>query len=319
ITYGILIVLSVGGVITYVNNGEPAKKATNSAAATSQKATVDNLLKTMNNGTTKTAPIESVILSKFYYGDKKENGAAAILPDRPRIDEAQFISASEKFITAEELQLATSLIGKTKPEVEAIDASMLKHIEVVYNSKNVVEGVTLDIISSGSKQIKEFAGKPVFHLEDKAYLYHGQKYDYILYTTDDKLFNKMTILPVLDPVQTVEDTTVSQEQPEENDSQVVKKKKNNDADKQKKNKTNSDSSSQKSSGKTNTPTPNPTPAPTTPGNNKPDPKPVTPPEDPKPEPPPVTPGDDTPTPEPPPDDTKPPEQPAEPVETPEQK
>lgn len=317
ITSSILIALSVGGVITYLNNGDSTEKASTNKTASAQKASEDNLLKTMNVNSMKNTSIESQILWNFYYGKQKGKDKTIALSEKPRIDEQQFISASEKFIAAERLQTAISLLGKTKSEVEANDASTLEKIEVVYNSKNVVESVTLEIISSSPQQIKQFAGKPVYELEDKAYLYHGQTHDFVIYSTDENLFNKMTILPVLEKVQEEEvHAEETQEITEESDSEEEDKSQENQTKK------GTSSSSQKSSSKNNSTSPNagagtsPTqPAPAPKNNTEPTPTPV-PPEDTTPTPPPVPPEDNPTPPETPPVEEPPAEKPDVPKDTP---
>lgn len=310
ITSSIVIVLSAGGIITYLNSDNSNEKiATNHTSSAKSTAVASN---TKSEAYMKNTPIESIILAKFYYGDKATKGANSNTPatstNKTSIDEQQFITASEKFISAELLNTATAYIGRSKIELEETNTANPEHMELIFNGKNVVEAVTLDITPTTPKNLLKYEGKPSYQLKAEAYLYHGQTYDFIIYTTGGKKFTKMTILPILEQ-------TEQKQRQEGNSATAAQKATEEKADtvSSSKNKKNSDETPQKPARKNASTTiwqtkPSGTssssPAPAAPGNSNATPAPTqdngapatpTVPEDPTPDP--------TPTPEPPTDPT----------------
>ncbi|NMD68675.1 hypothetical protein HHO41_00130 [Bacillus sp. DNRA2] len=309
ITSGIVIVLSAGGIITYLSNDNSNDKATTNQTSSAKSTAVAS--ETKSEAFMRNAPIESIILGKFYYGDDANKGAnsktSAASSNKTSIDEQLFISASEKFISAELLNRATAYIGRSKSELEATNTANPEHIELIYNGKNVVEAVTLDITPTTPKNLIKYVGKPSYQLKDEAYLYHGQTYDFIIYTNEGKKFTKLTLLPVLEQSELKQDNNAAvvadQETTEEQSDTVSpsKNKKNSDETPQKPARKNASTTiwQTKPSGTSSS-----SPAPAVPGNSNATPAPpqdngapATPtvPEDPKPDP--------TPTPEPPKDPT----------------
>lgn len=280
ITSGILIVLSAGGVMTYLSKDNPTEKVSIENTASAHKESTKDKQKAMTDEFLKNASVESVILWKFYYGNEVNGGGGSSTSatstvastDRPSIDEQQFISASEKFISAEKLQTALSYIGKPQNELEAANVSKPEGLEVFYNAKNVVEGVTLDITPTTSKQLIKYIGEPVFQLdEEEALLYHGQTYDFIIYRTGEKKFSKLTILHVLDGTEMVENPgAAAEETSEEKDDNESSQQSSGDSvpSSQNTSSKNSSTSSNKSTGKVSTPSP------TVPGNTTPTPTPA---------------------------------------------
>ncbi len=348
---GIVIAVSVGGIMAYLNWDNLIGKASTDKPASAHN--VSDVSDTKSVAFSEKTPLESLIRWKFYYGDgvesvlafdgkinPDESFATASLSEKPSIDESRFVAASKKFISAKSLQQATSLIGKSKKELDAIKTSELMHEKVFFNSRDVVDGITLDIIPTTPLQMIELVGKPSYQLGDNAYLYHGQNFDFIVYKNGGKFFNKITIRPALNPMQTEDKSNTIVETPVENIPVIEPDLPANEDDTEviiPSKKTKKVTSSSKTSGKNGTTAPSTSTGGTTPspgGTSKPNPEPTQPPkdnntptppptkpDDPKPDPDPVTPpgdgdgGSTTPDPEPPGDD-KPTDPPADPGEKP---
>lgn len=212
------IALTIGGVVTYLNwDNLNGKASTNSSSSENVKDVIQT--KNISDQNEQEVPLVNAIRSEFYFGDKSGNitdltkDNTATLTEKPRIDENVFIAAAGNFILPEKLQTAISFIGKTKEDfISAIPTDL----KVYYHSNNLVDGVSFKINPITTQQLVQYAGEPVYQSGDEmAYLYHGQTYDFIIYSTDGKIPNSISIWPVLDQIKQEESPAI-QDTPEEN-------------------------------------------------------------------------------------------------------
>lgn len=223
---GIVSVLSLGSAGTYfaLNHSND-----NSSEKTSKSSTKENISDNQKvkpivaDGIKEKTSADELIWRQFYNNDgiptisglgKKddsENSAAA--NDKPQIDENLFISAASNFVSQAKLNVALSYLGKTKAEIEATNTLDSNSFEVAYNKEAIVNKVSIKINPSTPEQIIHYAGKPVSALDNLAFLYHGQKFDFIIHKTGGTLFNKMTIRPV--PNQNTADQQPPEPEPEQ--------------------------------------------------------------------------------------------------------
>ncbi|ETI69171.1 teichoic acids export ABC transporter ATP-binding subunit TagH [Neobacillus vireti] len=110
------------------------------------------------------------------------------------LNEESMVSAVGTIVNDEQLAKTLSVLGKTKEELGT--AANNKSIQLAYNQSGQVKEVSMNIEGITKEQIIDQLGEPILHQGEKAYLYHGERYDFIFYTGNGSSFYKMKVRSV---------------------------------------------------------------------------------------------------------------------------
>jgi teichoic acid transport system ATP-binding protein len=108
-----------------------------------------------------------------------------------KIDENSFVPKVSKLAQINQFPDILTYLGKKEEDLQAIQVRGL--LRFTYNSSGRAKDVSFNINGITPDQMANELGKPILQADEQAYLYHGNHYDFIFYSTDSVSINKMSI------------------------------------------------------------------------------------------------------------------------------
>jgi teichoic acid transport system ATP-binding protein len=145
-------------------------------------------------------PVEDFNWLKFKLDTGQECWISEILVSKiqTKVDEKSLISQLGNIVQVDQFDDYLTYFGKTEDELGTAGNS--NSVVMTYNGNGQVKEVSVNINTLTSDQIIEQLGEPVLRQEEeKAYLYHGEKFDFIFSTINGSIstFNKMIVKPAI--------------------------------------------------------------------------------------------------------------------------
>jgi teichoic acid transport system ATP-binding protein len=108
-----------------------------------------------------------------------------------KINDNSFVTKLDDLVQVNQFPEILTNLGKKQQDLQAIK---VKDIFIfTYNSDGRAKEVSFDINGISSDQMKKQLGDPILRTDERAYLYHGEQYDFIFYSTNSVSFNRMSI------------------------------------------------------------------------------------------------------------------------------
>jgi teichoic acid transport system ATP-binding protein len=108
-----------------------------------------------------------------------------------KINDNSFIANLDDLVQVNQFPVILTNLGKSQQDLQAIQVEGI--FKFTYNSDGQAKEVSFDINGISSDQIKKQLGEPILRADERAFLYHGEQYDFIFYSTNSVSFNKMSI------------------------------------------------------------------------------------------------------------------------------
>jgi teichoic acid transport system ATP-binding protein len=108
-----------------------------------------------------------------------------------KINDNSFVTNLDNLVQVNQFPEILTSLGKNQQELQAVQVEGT--FKFAYGSDGKANEVNFDINGISSDQMKKQLGDPILRTDERAYLYHGEQYDFIFYSTNSVSFNKMSI------------------------------------------------------------------------------------------------------------------------------